>query len=57
MMLWKMVKQLTLAPGECLSSYDVSALLTSGPVDLALGVIQDLLEKDLTLKDRAVLTC
>ena len=50
------VKQLTLAPGECLSSYDVSALFTSVPVDRALRVIKDLLEKDPTLKDRAVLT-
>ena len=27
------VKQLFLAPGECLSSYNVSALFTSFPVD------------------------
>ena len=44
------VKQLTLAPGECLSSYDVSALFTSVLVDSALRVIKDLLEKDPTLK-------
>ena len=50
------VKQLTLAPGECLSSYDVSALFISVPVDPAVGVIKDLLEKDPTLKDRTVLT-
>ena len=49
------VKQFTLAPGECLSSYDVSALFTSVPVDPALGVIKDLLEKDPTFKDRTVL--
>ena len=30
------VKHITLAPGECLSSYDVSALFTSVPVDPAL---------------------
>ena len=29
------VKHITLAPGECLSSYDVSALLTSVPADPA----------------------
>ena len=50
------VKQLTLAPGECLISNDVSALFTSVPVDPALGVIKDLLEKDPTLKDITVLT-
>ena len=49
------VKQLILAPGECLSSYDVSALFTSVPVDPAIGVVKDLLEKDPTLKDRTVL--
>ena len=49
------VKQVTLAPGECFSSYDVSALFTSVPGDPALEVIKDLLEKDSTLKDRTVL--
>ena len=50
------VKHLTLAPGESLSSYDVSAMFTSVPVEPALGAIKDLLEKDPTLKDRTVLT-
>ena len=50
------VKQLTLAPGECLSSYDVSVLFTSVPEDQVLWVIKDLLKKDLILKDRTVLT-
>ena len=49
------VKHITLAPGKCLSKYDVSALFTSVPLDPALKVIKDLLEKDLTLKDRMVL--
>ena len=48
-------KHITLAPGECLSSYDVSALFTSVPVDPALNIIKDLLEKDLTLKERTVM--
>ena len=48
-------KHITLAPGECLSSYDVSALFTSVPVDPALKIIKDLLEKDPTLKKRTVL--
>ena len=49
------VKHITLAPGECLSSYDVSALFTSVPVDPVLNIIKDLLEKDQTLKDRTVM--
>ena len=49
------VKHLTLAPGECLSSYDVSALFTSVPVDPTLNIIKDLLEKDHTFKERTVL--
>ena len=49
------VRHITLAPGECLSSYDVSALFTSVPIDPALKIIKDLLEKDPTLKDRTVI--
>ena len=49
------VKHITLAPGECLSSYDVSVLFTSVPVDPALNIIKDLLEKDQTLKERTVM--
>ena len=49
------VRHITLVPGECLSSYDVSALFTSVPIDPALKIIKDLLVKDLTLKDRAVI--
>ena len=49
------VKHITLAPGECFSSYDVSALFTLVPVDPALNIIKDLLEKDHTLKERTVM--
>ena len=49
------VKHVTLAPGESLSSYDVSALFTSVPVDPAINIIKDLLEKDHTLKERTVM--
>ena len=49
------IKHITLGPGECLSSYDVSALFASAPVDPALHIIKDLLEKDHTLKERTVL--
>ena len=43
-------KHITLEPGECLSSYDVSALFTSVPIDPALKIVKDLLDKDNTLK-------
>ena len=49
------VRHITLAPGECLSSYDVSALFTSVPIDPALKIIKDLLVKDSTLKDGTVI--
>ena len=45
----------SLVPGECLSSYDVSALFTSVPIDPALKIIKDLLVKDPILKDRTVI--
>ena len=48
-------KHITLAPGECLSSYDVSALFTSVSIDPALNIIKDLLGKDDTLKERTVI--
>ena len=48
------VKQIKLEPGECLISYDVSALFTSVPIDPALNIIKDLLVKDNTLKERTV---
>ena len=49
------VKHITLAPRECLSSYEVSSLFTSVPVYPALNIIRDLLDKDHTLKKRTVL--
>ena len=55
---WDFVEQVnkvTVLTGECLSSYEVTVLLTSVPVEPALGIIKDLLENDNTLKDRTVL--
>ena len=49
------VKHITLGPGECLSSYDVSAQFTPVPVDPDLNIIKDLLEKDHTFRERTVL--
>ena len=47
--------KVTLLPRECLSSYDVTVLFTSVPVELALGIIKDLLEQDNNLRERTVL--
>ena len=49
-----MVREVTLLPGECLNSYDVSALFTSVPIDPSLNIIKDLLEQDDALCDRFV---
>ena len=48
-------KHFKLEAGECLSSYDVSALFTSVPIDPSLNIIKDLLVKDNTLKERTVI--
>ena len=47
---------LTLQPEEYLASYDVTSLFTSVPIDPALNIIKDLLEKDEKLNDRTVLS-
>ena len=49
-------KKITLQLGECLTSYDVTALFTSVPMELALKTIRDLLGKDDRLQDRTVLS-
>ena len=49
-------KGFILQPGECLSSYDVTSLFTSVPIDPVLNVIKDLLEKDEKLNDKTVLS-
>ena len=51
-----MVREVTLLPGECLSSYDVTALFTSVPIDPVFNIIKDLLEQDDTLINRTVLS-
>ena len=50
------VGEVTLLRGECLSFYNVTALFTSVPIDPALNIIKDLLEKDDTLSNRSVLS-
>ena len=49
------VSKVTLQLGECLCSYDVTALLTSVPVDQALDIIRELLAQDTSLWDRTLL--
>ena len=49
------VRHINLAPGECLSSNDVSALFTSVSIVPALKIIKDLLVKNPTLTDRTVI--
>ena len=49
-------KSYTLQTGECLSSYDITSLFTSVPIDPTLDIIKDLLEKDEKLNDRTVLS-
>ena len=39
-----------------MKSYDVTALFTSVPVDLVLGIIKGLLGQDITLKERDCIT-
>ena len=49
-------KGLNLQLEECLTSYDVTSLFTSVPIDPALNIVKDLLEKDEKLNDRTVLS-
>ena len=49
-------KGVTLQLGECLTVYDITALFTSVPIDPALNIIKDLLQKDEKLSDRTVLS-
>ena len=42
------VSKVTLQPGECLHSYDVTALFTSEPVEPALNITKGLLEQNTT---------
>ena len=50
------VREVTLLPEECLSSYKVTALFTSVPTYPALNIIKDLLERNDTLSNRSILS-
>ena len=50
------IKDIKLQPGECVTSYDVTALFTSVPVDKALNIIHDKLLQYQGLKLRTTPT-
>ena len=50
------VTGITLLPGECLTYSNATALFTSVPIDPALNIIKDLLEKNDNLSNRTVLS-
>ena len=54
--MFEQVNKVTLLPGECLSSYDVTALFTLVPVEMALGLIEVLLEKRQYFKGKSSVT-
>ena len=50
------IKKIKLEEGECITSYDVTALFTSIPVPSALDIIRRKLEKDADLSTRTSMT-
>ena len=50
------IRKVTLQPIECLCTYDVTAFFTSVPLDPALNIKKYLLEHNITLCDRTVLS-
>ena len=48
----KKIQQFKLQPGQVISSYDVTALFTSVPVDPAINMVQQRLTQDPTLSQR-----
>ena len=50
------IKKIELKEGECITSYDVTALFTSIPVQSALDIIRSKLEQDADLSTRTSMT-
>ena len=50
------IKKIKLEEGECLTSYDVSALFTSIPISSALDIINNKLQEDTDLHNRTNMT-
>ena len=50
------LKEMKLEEGECITSYDVTALFTSIPVPSALDIIKKKLEQDAELPNRTIMS-
>ena len=50
------MRKTKLEEGECITSYDVTALFTSGRVSCALEIIKNKLEQDTDLPNRSIMT-
>ena len=50
------MKKITLETGECIISYDVTALFTSVPVEPVIQIIMNKLEWDTVLQQRTIMT-
>ena len=50
------MKEIKLEEGECITSYDVTALFTSIPVPVALDIIKKKLEQDAELPNRTMMS-
>ena len=50
------IKNIKIKPGECIMSYDVSALFTSIPIEPAINIIKKHLEEDKELHNRTSMT-
>ena len=50
------IKKIKLEDGECITSYDVSALFTSVPIPSALDIINNKLQQDADLHNRTNMT-
>ena len=50
------IRKTKLEEGECITSYDVTALLTSVPVSSTLEIIKNKLEQDMDLQNRSIMT-
>ena len=47
------IRNTKLEEGECITSYDVTALFTSTPLPLPLAIIRKMLEQDTDLQNRS----